>query len=119
MTCCLCRHSVRNHDMQCTCTTCFMQSQLVSHAGTFPLQSERMFAALQGHGCKTRLVVLPHESHGYRAHESVMHVLAEKESWFEAHCAGKQGNAEGAHENSNGAQDAKSDAAAAPAKVAA
>ena len=90
---------------------------LVSHAGTFPLQSERMFAALQGHGCKTRLVVLPHESHGYRAHESVMHVLAEKESWFEAHCGEKQLSSEG--ENGSGAQDAKNDAAATPAKVAA
>ena len=34
--------------------------------GTFPLQSERFYAALKGHGAVTRLVVLPHESHGYR-----------------------------------------------------
>lgn len=29
------------------------------------LQSERFYAALKGHGCPTRLVLLPHESHGY------------------------------------------------------
>ena len=60
-------------------------------AGTFPLQSERMYSALQGHGCKARLVVLPHESHGYRAHESVMHVLAEKEQWLDVHCVAARG----------------------------
>ena len=57
-----------------------------ARAGTFPLQSERMYAALKGHGCKARLVVLPFESHGYRAYESIMHVLAEKERWLEEHC---------------------------------
>ena len=35
-------------------------------AGTFPMQSERMYAALKGHGAPCRLVLLPHESHGYR-----------------------------------------------------
>lgn len=55
-------------------------------AGTFPLQSERMYSAVKGHGCKARLVVLPFESHGYRAYESIMHVLAEKEKWLEEHC---------------------------------
>lgn len=55
-------------------------------AGTFPLQSERMYSALQGHGCKCRLVVLPYEAHGYRAYESVMHVIHEKEAWLDAHC---------------------------------
>eukprot|EP00892_Ulva_mutabilis_P002989 jgi/Ulvmu1/12691/UM094_0049.1 len=57
-----------------------------NNTGTFPLQSERMYAALKGHGCVTRLVLLPHESHGYRAYESVMHVLSEAEAWLQAHC---------------------------------
>ena len=74
-------------------------------AGTFPLQSERMFAALQGHGCKCRLVVLPHESHGYRAHESVMHVLAEKEKWLEAYC--KNAQFPGESTGSNGVNESK------------
>ena len=37
-----------------------------SNSGTFPLQSERFYAALKGHGVVSRLVILPHESHGYR-----------------------------------------------------
>lgn len=51
--------------------------------GTFPLQSERMYHALSGLGATTRLVVLPHEGHGYSARESVLHVLAESFRWFE------------------------------------
>ena len=64
--------------------------EVILCAGTFPLQSERMYAALKGHGCVTRLVLLPHESHGYRAHESVMHVLSEAEAWLQAHCPSEQ-----------------------------
>jgi hypothetical protein len=45
-----------------------------------------MYGALQGHGCVTRLVILPYESHAYRAHESIMHVLYEKERWLEMYC---------------------------------
>jgi len=56
-----------------------------NNSGTFPLQSKRMYHALKGHGATTRLVVLPHESHGYRARESVMHVLAEMIDWFDEH----------------------------------
>ena len=37
-----------------------------SNSGTFPMQSERFFSALKGHGAATRLVILPHESHSYR-----------------------------------------------------
>lgn len=37
-----------------------------SNSGTFPMQSERFFSALKGHGAVTRLVILPHESHSYR-----------------------------------------------------
>jgi hypothetical protein len=62
---------------------------LCLHAGTFPLQSERMYAALQGNGCPCRLVLLPLESHGYRAWESVMHVLAENEAWLDKYCPAK------------------------------
>jgi dipeptidyl aminopeptidase/acylaminoacyl peptidase len=38
-----------------------------NNPGTHTMQSERMYAALKGHGCPTRLVLLPHESHGYGA----------------------------------------------------
>lgn len=51
------------------------------NSGTFPLQSERLFHALRGHGAPARYVSLPLESHGYRARESVLHVLAEMVEW--------------------------------------
>jgi dipeptidyl aminopeptidase/acylaminoacyl peptidase len=54
-----------------------------SNSGTFPVQSERLFQALQGNGGTARLVLLPHESHGYLARESVLHMLAEQFSWLE------------------------------------
>jgi len=53
------------------------------------MQSERFFAALKGHGCETRLVLLPHESHSYSGLESVLHVLAEMSAWLERHTAVK------------------------------
>jgi dipeptidyl aminopeptidase/acylaminoacyl peptidase len=52
-----------------------------NNPGTFPIQSERLFQAIKGHGGIARLVMLPHESHGYRARESVLHVLAEMFAW--------------------------------------
>lgn len=44
-----------------------------------------MYQALKGHGATTRLVLLPHEGHGYRARESVMHALFEMDQWLEAY----------------------------------
>jgi dipeptidyl aminopeptidase/acylaminoacyl peptidase len=49
--------------------------------GTLPLQSEKLFEALRGVGGTTRLVVLPLESHGYAARESVEHMLYEMVRW--------------------------------------
>jgi dipeptidyl aminopeptidase/acylaminoacyl peptidase len=56
-----------------------------NNSGTFPLQSERFYDALKGHGATVRLVMLPHESHSYRARESVMHVLWETTAWLEVY----------------------------------
>ena len=53
--------------------------------GTYPMQSERLFAAIKGLGGTARLVVLPGEGHAYRARESIMHVLAEQDAWLETH----------------------------------
>ncbi len=61
-----------------------------NNAGTFPIQSERLFHALRGHGATARLVLLPFESHGYVARESVLHVLAEMFEWFDKYVKGKQ-----------------------------
>ncbi|WP_338847200.1 prolyl oligopeptidase family serine peptidase [Massilia sp. W12] len=55
-----------------------------NNAGTFPMQSERMFQAMRGLGKRARLVMLPNESHGYRARESVLHMLYESENWLNA-----------------------------------
>ena len=54
-----------------------------NNTGTFPIQSERLFAAIQGTGGTARLVMLPGEAHGYIAKESTEHVLFEMISWFD------------------------------------
>ena len=54
-----------------------------NNSGTFPIQSERMFAAIKGLGGTARLVMLPNESHGYRARESILHMLAESDDWLQ------------------------------------
>jgi dipeptidyl aminopeptidase/acylaminoacyl peptidase len=56
-----------------------------NNSGTFPIQSERLFAALKGLGGTARLVMLPRESHGYSARESVLDVLAEMFEWFDTY----------------------------------
>ncbi|NRB58828.1 MAG: S9 family peptidase [Winogradskyella sp.] len=56
-----------------------------NNSGTYPLQSERYFNALKGLGAPVRLVMLPKESHGYRAKESIMHMLWEQDQWLEKH----------------------------------
>ncbi|KAK2364756.1 putative glutamyl endopeptidase, chloroplastic [Trifolium repens] len=48
-----------------------------NNSGTLTMQSDRFFTALKGHGALCRLVILPYESHGYSARESIMHVLWE------------------------------------------
>ena len=54
------------------------------------LQSERFYAALKGNGAPCRLVILPHESHGYRARESLMHMAAEMDAWLDSFVAEQQ-----------------------------
>ncbi len=55
------------------------------NSGTFPVQSERFYAALKGNGANVRYVVLPLEAHGYRARESVGHALWEMTRWLDQH----------------------------------
>jgi len=61
-----------------------------NNSGTFPMQSERYYDALRGHGATVRLVMLPHESHGYRARESVLHMHWEWLEWFNNYVKGKE-----------------------------
>lgn len=56
-----------------------------NNTGTFPIQSERFYNALKGHGATTRYVQLPHESHGYRGRENVLHMLWEMEKWLDTY----------------------------------
>jgi dipeptidyl aminopeptidase/acylaminoacyl peptidase len=54
-----------------------------NNPGTFPMQSERLYEAMKGLGGTVRLVMLPNESHGYQARESVLHMLWEMNQWLE------------------------------------
>jgi dipeptidyl aminopeptidase/acylaminoacyl peptidase len=54
-----------------------------NNSGTFPIQSERFFSAVKGLGGTARLVMLPNESHGYRARESLLHMLWEMDGWLD------------------------------------
>lgn len=65
-----------------------------SNPGTFPMQSERLFHAIKGLGGKARLVMLPYESHGYRARQSLLHMLWEEYTWLEMHLKSKADPAE-------------------------
>jgi dipeptidyl aminopeptidase/acylaminoacyl peptidase len=60
-----------------------MHGEMDDNTGTFPINSERLYAALKGHGATVRLVMLPNEAHGYAARETLLHVLAERLNWFD------------------------------------
>jgi dipeptidyl aminopeptidase/acylaminoacyl peptidase len=55
--------------------------------GTWPIQSQRLYAAIKGHGGTARLCLLPHEAHGYRARESTLQCLAEMCAWLDRYLA--------------------------------
>ena len=65
-----------------------IHGQADNNPGTFTVQSERMYQAVRGTGGTARLVLLPHESHGYEARESVEHVLYEQFAWFDKYVKG-------------------------------
>jgi len=58
-----------------------IHGEMDDNSGTFPIQSERLFAALKGFGATARYITLPYERHGYSARESVLTVLAEMIEW--------------------------------------
>jgi dipeptidyl aminopeptidase/acylaminoacyl peptidase len=60
-----------------------MHGEADDNTGTYPINSERLFAALKGFGATVRLVMLPNEAHGYAARETLLHVLAERLAWFD------------------------------------
>ncbi len=56
-----------------------------SNPGTLTGQSEVFYEAVRGSGGTARLVLLPFEDHGYRAKESIEHVIWEQLNWFDKH----------------------------------
>ena len=53
------------------------------NTGTFPINSERLFAAIKGNGGTVRFVFLPYEAHSYRGKENLLHMLWEQYQWLE------------------------------------
>ncbi len=60
-----------------------VHGEMDNNSGTFPIQSERMYNAIKGHGGTVRYVVLPYESHGYAAKENILHLLWEQNQWLD------------------------------------
>jgi dipeptidyl aminopeptidase/acylaminoacyl peptidase len=85
------------------------------NSGTFPVQSQRLYHAIKGHGGTVRLVLLPFESHGYRARESVLHCLAETVAWLDEHVKNAAPRGDGDAGPRSG-QDARDDAPGAAAR---
>lgn len=63
----------------------FTHGEADNNSGTFPIQTERFYNAIKGHGGTARYVVLPYESHGYAARESILHTLWEMDRWLETY----------------------------------
>jgi dipeptidyl aminopeptidase/acylaminoacyl peptidase len=61
-----------------------------NNTGTFPIQSERFYAALKGFGATVRLVLLPAESHGYAARETILHKHWEVLNWMNKYVKDKK-----------------------------
>jgi dipeptidyl aminopeptidase/acylaminoacyl peptidase len=72
-----------------------VHGELDNNTGTYPIQSERMFNAIKGHGGTVKFVLLPYESHGYAAKENILHVLYEQYAWVEKYVKNADKNAPG------------------------
>lgn len=60
-----------------------VHGEMDNNTGTFPIQSERMFNAIKGHGGTVKHISLPYESHGYQGKENILHMLNEQFMWLE------------------------------------
>jgi dipeptidyl aminopeptidase/acylaminoacyl peptidase len=60
-----------------------VHGEMDDNTGTYPIQSERMFNAIKGHGGTVKYVSLPYEAHGYRGRENILHMLNEQFTWLE------------------------------------
>jgi len=60
-----------------------VHGEMDDNSGTFPIQSERLYNAIKGHGGTVRYIVLPYEAHGYRGRENLLHLLYEENAWLD------------------------------------
>ncbi|HUR67406.1 MAG TPA: prolyl oligopeptidase family serine peptidase [Chitinophagaceae bacterium] len=60
-----------------------VHGEMDNNTGTFPIQSERMFNAIKGHGGTVKYLSLPYESHGYQGRENLLHLLNEQLAWMD------------------------------------
>jgi dipeptidyl aminopeptidase/acylaminoacyl peptidase len=60
-----------------------VHGEMDDNTGTYPIQSERMFNAIKGHGGTVKFLSLPYEAHGYRGRENILHLLNEQFNWLE------------------------------------
>ncbi len=69
-----------------------VHGEMDNNTGTYPIQSERMFNAIKGHGGTVKYLSLPYESHGYQGRENILHMLNEQFAWLEKYVksAGKK-----------------------------
>ncbi len=74
-----------NHADQVKDALLLIHGDADNNPGTFPLNSERLFNAVKGHGGTVRYVSLPYESHGYAGEENLLHMLWEQYTWLEHH----------------------------------
>ena len=68
-----------------------IHGQRDDNSGTFPIQSERLYAAIKGNGGSVRYVQLPLEPHGYTARETTRHVAWETITWLDKHLKNAKG----------------------------
>jgi dipeptidyl aminopeptidase/acylaminoacyl peptidase len=60
-----------------------IHGEMDDNTGTYPIQSERMFNAIKGHGGTVKYITLPYEAHGYRGRENILTMLAEQSMWLD------------------------------------
>lgn len=72
-----------NYADKITTPLLLVHGEMDDNSGTFPIQSERMYNAIKGHGGTVRYVVLPYEAHGYRGKENLLHLLYEENAWLD------------------------------------
>lgn len=59
-----------------------IHGEMDDNQGTFPINSERLYNAIKGHGGTVRFVFLPYEAHSYRGKENLLHMLWEQNEWL-------------------------------------